>query len=343
LPPADHDLSDVELSTSWTTARRISSGERPAPHPLGDCALPDAAADDGVPVAQRVCGGGLCHSSAAGGIGGVGGGAKGCVERVVFHADALGLCALRSGYAFDGPLPWRGGSFRPWPAVQAQPGDLAICIVAAGLLAVAPVRRRGGGRRQIGRSAGRFWGFGPSDHGKGSAPGVKRRGVCDGGYGGGRSHPIACRVVVPCADEQSHNVLCDLLEADDLPCGPGALLSIPGQGCVWMGNRSCACIAGWDFGGGDWGLAEAALYAGGVVMVCGDAGADDWDYASRRFCARRSLQLPADDWVVCRPDLGGGGSVRRVASPPRVAGRVRHGHSGCFDFVRAHSGLVLAG
>ena len=42
-------------------------------------------------MAERVGGGGVCDSSAAGGVGGVGGRAQGCAQRAVFHADALGV------------------------------------------------------------------------------------------------------------------------------------------------------------------------------------------------------------------------------------------------------------
>ena len=71
---------------------RASSDQRPAP--CRDChpAVPGAAEDDRGAVAERLRGGGVCHSSVAGGIGGVGDGTQGCVERVVFHADPVGVC-----------------------------------------------------------------------------------------------------------------------------------------------------------------------------------------------------------------------------------------------------------
>ena len=83
-----------------------SPHQRVAPHGDGHRALPGAAADDWRPLAQRVCGGGLRHSSIASRIGGVGGRAQGCVERIVLHADPGGLCQVCR--ACRGRLPAMG-------------------------------------------------------------------------------------------------------------------------------------------------------------------------------------------------------------------------------------------
>ena len=56
----------------------------------GHPAVPGVAKDDGRPLAECFCGGAVCDSSVAGGIGGVGGGTQGRVEWGVFHADSLG-------------------------------------------------------------------------------------------------------------------------------------------------------------------------------------------------------------------------------------------------------------
>src|SRR5271154_2006122 len=56
--------------------------------------VPRPAADVRRSLAQRLGGGGLCRSSRACRIGGLVGRAKGYVERTVFHADAVGLCAV---------------------------------------------------------------------------------------------------------------------------------------------------------------------------------------------------------------------------------------------------------
>ena len=94
LASADDDVPHAGLPVVWIECRRTSFDQCPSPYGNGDPAVSGAAADDGVPVAQRVCGGGVCDSSVAGGIGGVGGGTQGCAQRTVFHADALGVHAL---------------------------------------------------------------------------------------------------------------------------------------------------------------------------------------------------------------------------------------------------------
>ena len=55
-----------------------------------------------------------------------------------------------------------------------------------------------------------------------------------------------------------------------------------------------------------------------------------------------SLHLSAADWLVCAADVGGGGIVRRLASPSRGAGRLRHDHPCCFDFLCARADFLLA-
>jgi len=86
-------------------------------------------------MAQRLRGGGVCHSSPAGGIGGLDCRAQGCAERGLLHAHFMGLCALctRRAYAYllhpDGNLICLGSY------VQGHAGDAAICASPSGLLA----------------------------------------------------------------------------------------------------------------------------------------------------------------------------------------------------------------
>ena len=104
-------------------------------------------------MAQRVCGGGVRGASVAGGVGGVGVGAQGCVERVVFHADAVGLCAA-CGRA-ESTINTESqkslctaagfGVFCAGPDGQEHGGDAAVCVVAAGLLAAG----KDGGNQRI--------------------------------------------------------------------------------------------------------------------------------------------------------------------------------------------------
>ena len=69
---------------------RTSSGQCAAARRDGGAAVFGVAADDRTAVAQRVCGGGVCHPSVAGRIGGLGVRAQGRVERLVFHAHPSG-------------------------------------------------------------------------------------------------------------------------------------------------------------------------------------------------------------------------------------------------------------
>ena len=94
--PIDDDVAHAGLPVLRFTRRWPSFDQSPAP--CGNCHSPvsDFATDDSRPVAQRFCGGGVCHPSAAGGIRGLGGGTQGCFERTVLHAYDRGLCALRA-------------------------------------------------------------------------------------------------------------------------------------------------------------------------------------------------------------------------------------------------------
>ena len=94
LAPADLGFPHAGLPVLRIEPRRPSFHQYPASYDDDDSALPDSAADDGVSVAQRVCGGGVCDSSVAGGIRGVGGGTQGCAQRTVLHADHRGICAV---------------------------------------------------------------------------------------------------------------------------------------------------------------------------------------------------------------------------------------------------------
>ena len=102
---------------------------------------------------SAVGGGHFCCSSAARRVGRLGVGTKGCAQRRVLHADALGLCALRARPRRSLSVHNRRSSFRLRSDVQADPGDTAICFVAPGLLAaaveVSPLRPWVAGLRRI--------------------------------------------------------------------------------------------------------------------------------------------------------------------------------------------------
>ena len=156
LASADDADPHAGLPVVWVECRRASLDERPVAHRLGDPPVSGAAADDGVFVAQCVCGGGVCDTSVAGGIGGVGGGTQGCAQRAVFHADAVGVHALRARTVerrasrvecrnqqfgsrpstLDPQLLSGFGVFCVGFAVQADAGDGAVRAAIAGLLAI---------------------------------------------------------------------------------------------------------------------------------------------------------------------------------------------------------------
>src|SRR6187200_1200408 len=112
-------------------------------------------ADDRGSMAEWVCSGDICDTSAPCGVGGVGGGTERCVERPIFSADAAWVCELR-GEARSGAIPGGGGIIYLGDSIQTDVGDGAVCFVAAGLLAVAAneLCGRQGGCRSIGVGKG---------------------------------------------------------------------------------------------------------------------------------------------------------------------------------------------
>ena len=99
------------------------------------CCCSGAVANDRRSLAQRAGGGRLRHPSAARGIGGLGGGTEGRPERAVLHADVGGIRRLCPPPVFAGAIPGGDGAVRPWADGQADAGDAAVCVAAAGLLA----------------------------------------------------------------------------------------------------------------------------------------------------------------------------------------------------------------
>ena len=279
-------------------------------------------------MAQRVCGGGVCDSSVAGGIGGLGRRAQGRFERVFFHADARGLRPLCAPPALDGPLWRRGAVLRPGTAVQEHAGDDALRPPAAGLLAAEPSFRL--------LSSG----FAPAGGRENPAVCADGRIVRGDGPGSGESDcwPVAFRA----ADGKRRGVLRHLPLADDPSIGTGVCLSQPGKlSAALAGGRGTGVAAGHIRSG--MGISpDASLPRGRLALVSGDDDPGDRDCADILLRPCGSLHLSAADRLVSVADLGGGGSVRRLASPPRGAGRRRHGHSGGFDFLRAHADFLLA-
>ena len=99
---------------------------------------------------------------------------------------------------------------------------------------------------------------------------------------------------------------------------------------------------GWHFRGRFCPPSSSPLFFDRLAVVSHHADAGDWDCSGGLTSAGGSLHVSAADRAVSDADLGGGGFVRRLASPPRGAGRRRHGHSGGFDFLRARADCLLA-
>ena len=162
LASGDMDFSYARLPVLWFEPGWTSSHQCSAPHRDDDPALPGSATDDWLVLAERICGGGFCHSSLARGIGRVGSGAKRCAQRPVLHAGRLGVRPLCAP-AIAGPLRTRAAVVCRRPHVQADPGHPALRAVAARLLAAESLRRGSSPKRQL------FPNFTTADPGKAAA------------------------------------------------------------------------------------------------------------------------------------------------------------------------------
>ena len=187
LPPAR--LHGIRTVARWTPSDQcaVSCSEF---HP----SIPGVATDDRGTLAECFCGSGVCHPPLASGIGSLGLGAGGRDKRLLFHADAVGLHALRAKQKITqhSRPPWQhcgGGTtlshqlhtglgfLRSGPVVQDHVGDAAVCVAAAGLLAFKTLHASHFTQRSI---------HPPLHHtntrfasGKGSLPVAEHRWVCD--------------------------------------------------------------------------------------------------------------------------------------------------------------------
>ena len=144
--PLDLALAHAGLPTVWPEARRPSSHQRALARRRGRAPVAGLAADDRGTLAQRLGGGGFRHSSPAGRIGRLGGGAQGRVERPVLHVDPLALRPLRRAPGIVGPILVGGGLVCIGVDGQADAGDAAVCAPLAGLLAAGTPRSSASGQ-----------------------------------------------------------------------------------------------------------------------------------------------------------------------------------------------------
>ena len=80
--------------------------------------------------------------SFAGGIGGLGHGAKRRPQRSILHADAGGVCGLCASPAIARAIPAGDGLLCPRAFVQGDAGDAAAATAVVGLLAAGTVRKQ---------------------------------------------------------------------------------------------------------------------------------------------------------------------------------------------------------
>src|SRR5204862_316913 len=114
-------------------------------------ALCGAAAVDGRILEERICGGGVCHSSVAGRYGRVDHRTEKFAERIVLDADAAGVFAIRP-QTRSGPLCDGAAVVHRRADVQAGAGGASWGNAAARCLAAAAVEL---GSREFDRRPGR--------------------------------------------------------------------------------------------------------------------------------------------------------------------------------------------
>ena len=341
--------------------RRTSSYQCPAPHGDGDPAFPGAAADDWRALAQRVCGGGVCDSSVAGGIGGVGGGTQGRAQRHIFHADHRGVCAVcpktvesresrvetQTASALD-PRPWTLDYYLVLLffalGLMCKPMLVTLPFVLL-LLDYWPL--------------GRFSSFKLSSFKSRNCP---QPSTLDSQRLILEKLPLFGLAAASCVVTLfAQTKAIQPFEQISLPLRVGnALISYVaylGQmfwpsglavfypftaGGVGVSGVVLSLVVLAGISAGVFVLRRRPLFFDWLAVVSHHAGAGDWDCSGGSAGAGGSLHLSAADRLVSVADMGGGGSVRWLASPPRGAGRLLHDHPRCFDFLRAHPDFLLA-
>ncbi len=139
-------LATCSTASSMAWSRRAPLDQRAAARGVVGVAVSGPAADDRPALAQRLGGGGVCHSSLARRIGGLGGRTARRAERSVFHADARRVRTVRRApfaSALSGCLRLPGAGFD----VQADACHGPLRLAAARLLATeSPARDRPAGQ-----------------------------------------------------------------------------------------------------------------------------------------------------------------------------------------------------
>ena len=218
-------------------------------------------------------------------------GTQGCVERVVFHADDLGVCPVCPPIVV-GELSAGGAGVCFGADVQADAGDGAVCVAAAGLLAAKS-------NSEFGIRNSEFHKFGPRKNSiAGAGGGVLRRHDVD---------PNRCHQFDPAAVAtagECFGVVFHLPRTDVLAGQAGRSLPSARTWFVAGRNHHGGAGAGGHFCGRMGCPAETSLFAGGVAVVSGNVGAD-WAGAGGRAGARGPLHLSAANRLVFDAGLAG--------------------------------------
>ena len=166
--------------------------------------------------------------------------------------------------------------------------------------------------------------------------------MCGHAFCPDRGHPVVRADFPSLARGQCLDLLCGLFGPDVLAVGSGGFIPVYGRGRWGFKSGAVTGCVGRHFRGRFCPAPSASLFFDRLAVVSDHAGAGDWDCSGGSAGAGGSLHLSAADRLVSVADLGGGGIVRRLASPPRGAGRLRHDHSRGIDFLRAHADFLLA-
>ena len=155
-------------------------------------------------------------------------------------------------------------------AVQADGGNTAVCVVASGLLAFAPVRTDGASP-----SSGLFWDPPAADSGKDSPAGADSRGVRDHCPGDGKTHRRQRPRFHVFARRRCIGLLCRLSAPDGLAGRIGDALSLSAPRPAVMGSGAGRDAAGRPFRNRMGRAANAAMVADRLALVFGNVDADD--------------------------------------------------------------------
>ncbi len=257
------------------------------------------------------------------GIGGVGFGARGRLERIVFRADSGGLCRVCPRPVFSAALPVLITAFGL--GLMAKPMLVTLPLVLL-LLDYWPLGRFPFRRRLVIEKVPLLLLSAISSMLTLSAqrnPGIESPDC----------HFVASRQCLGFLRRVPRSVL--------LAGGAGGVLSLSGRPAAELETSRGTGAVGVHLGGSAGRPAAAPLRAGRLAVVRGDAGAGDRAAASRRSRAGRPLYVLAADRLVPCPDLGSGRTVPVLVRSSLARWRGIGAGADGTDGWRVASGVVL--